>query len=77
MKRELLLTFICASCINALLAVHPSHIQTNDRLIPSTDPTSGIIRLNLIPPGKQRQLDLNAKCDKEVKYNGEKLLLKL
>ena len=36
-----------------------------------------IFRINLITPVKRKQLDFDAKCDKEMVYKGKKLLIKL
>jgi hypothetical protein len=77
MKLELLLSFIYLSCINALLAAHPSCNLTNDRVTLPTGPTKRILRLNLIATAKQRQPDLNAKAGNEVIYGGKNLLIKL
>jgi alpha-D-xyloside xylohydrolase len=34
-------------------------------------------RINLITPTKAKSLDFEAKCDKEVLYEGKKLIIKL
>ena len=36
-----------------------------------------VFRINLITPVKRRQLDPDAKCDKEMVYEGKKLVIKL
>ena len=34
-------------------------------------------RINIISPGKTRRLDFDAGCDKEIYYEGKKLMIKL
>ncbi|MGZ8510551.1 MAG: glycoside hydrolase family 31 protein, partial [Chitinophagaceae bacterium] len=36
-----------------------------------------VFRINIITPGKAKNLDFDAKCDKEISYEGKKLTIKL
>lgn len=40
-------------------------------------PEKRTFRINLITPNKSRSIDLDAKCDKEISYQGKKLAIKM
>jgi len=96
-----LLTFLCFSFSNVVLAEVPAYIQTNEGIIVCTDPAftgkvtsvkltviaDNIIRviaspkrsfrINFISPGNTKHFDIDAKCDKEIRYEGKKIAIKI